>query len=258
MEKDRVAGRGRRKDVVGKRKAGKSMRPFYLGMAAIGVIGAALLGYVLTRPKASPVTLDANTPLPSAEGYFIGNPAAPVQVLEFADMQCPVCADFGLVTEPDVKKRLIDTGKIGYRFLDFPLQMHPNAWNAANAGACANEQGKFWEMKDQIFNGQLEWSHERNPQGKFEAYAKSIGLDEDKFEECYESKRNYPKIQANLKEGERRMVSATPSFIIGNKLYTGSLSYDRFKAIVDSAAAAAPQTPAASTPAATRADTARR
>lgn len=226
--------------MVTKRKGGsKSMRPFYIGMAVIAVVGAALLGYVLTRPKASPITLDANTPLPKAEGYFIGNPEAPVQVLEFADMQCPVCADFGLLTEPDVKKRLVETGKIGYRFLDFPLQMHPNAWNAANAGACANEQGKFWEMKDQIFSGQLDWSNERNPQGLFEKYAKAVGLDGDKFEECYESKRNYPKIQANLKEGERRMVTATPSFVIANRLYTGSLSYDRFKAIVDSAAAEA-------------------
>jgi len=216
------------------------MRPFYMALGAIGVVGAAVLGYIVTRPKPAPITLDADTPLPKAEGYFMGNPAAPVQVFEFADLQCPVCADFGLLTEPDVKKRLIATGKIGYRFLDFPLPMHPNAWNAANAGACANEQGKFWEMKDQIFQGQLEWSNERNPKSTFAGYGKQIGLDANAWESCYESKRLYPKIQANLKEGERRMVSATPTFIIGKRVLPGNLSYDKFKAYVDSAAAEAP------------------
>ena len=248
MEKDRVAGRGRRKDVVTKRKGGKSMRPFYIGMAAIAVAGAAALGYVLTRPKATPVTIDANTPLPKAEGYFIGNPEAPVQVLEFADMQCPVCADFGLLTEPDVKKRLIDTKRISYRYMDFPLQMHPNAWNASNAGACANEQGKFWEMKDRIFQGQLEWSNERNPRSTFEKYAKEIGIDAAAWRTCYDSRKMIPKIQATQKEGERRFVGATPTFIIGNRLYPGALPYDRFKALVDSAIAEK----------ATRADTAKK
>lgn len=260
MEKNRVAARGRRKELVASRKAGRSMRPFYIALAAIGVVGAAVLGYIITRPKPAPITLDSNTPLPEAKGYFIGNPNAPVQVLEFADMQCPVCADFGLLTEPDVKKRLVETGKIGYRFLDFPLQMHPNAWPAANAGACANEQGKFWEMKDQIFQGQLEWSNERNAQGTFAKYAKAIGLDVDKWEECYESKRMYPQIQANLKEGERRMVSATPTFVIGRRVLPGSLSYDRFKALVDSAEVEARAANPAAPPAAgaTKADTARR
>ena len=258
MEKDRVAGRGRRKDVVKNRKGGKSMRPFYMAIGAIAVVGLAVLGYIITRPKAAPITLDPNTPLPKAEGYFIGNPNAPVQVLEFADLQCPVCAEFGLLTEPDVTKRLIDTGIIGYRFLDFPLQMHPNAWNAANAGACANEQGKFWEMKDQIFNGQLDWSNERNPKGLFEGYAKAVGIDVDKWEECYDSKRNYPKIQANLKEGERRMVSATPTFVIGNRVIPGTLSYDKFKALVDSAAAMAPARSDAPASTSIKTDTARR
>ena len=258
MEKDRVGARGRRKDVVKSRKGGKSMRPFYLAMAAIGVVGAAALGYVLTRPKAAPITVDANTPLPKAEGYFIGNPNAPVQVIEYADMQCPVCAEFGLLTEPDIKKRLIDTGIIGYRYMDFPLQMHPNAWNAANAGACANEQGKFWEIKEQIFNGQLEWSNERNPKSTFEGYAKAVGLDMNAFEECYDSRRNYPKIQATLKDGEARMVSSTPTFIIGSRMYPGSMSYDGFKKAVDSAAALAPRRDTSASTKSTKADTAKR
>lgn len=233
------------------------MRPFYYGLSAIALVGAAVLGYVSTRPKPAPVTLDPSVALPKAEGYVLGDTNAPIQVIEFADMQCPVCADFGLLTEPDVKKRLIETGKISYRYMDFPLAMHPNAWNAANAGACANEQGKFWEMKDQIFQGQLEWSNERNPRSTFEGYAKQIGIDRAAWRSCYESQKMIPKIQAMQKEGERRFVSATPTFIIGRRVYPGSLPYDKFKALVDSAIAEAPKKPAAAS-GAIKADTARR
>jgi protein-disulfide isomerase len=231
------------------------MRPFYYGLGAIALVGVAVLGYVSTRPKGAPVVLDANAALPPAEGYVLGDTTAPIQVIEFADMQCPVCADFGLLTEPDVKKRLIDTKKISYRYMDFPLEMHPNAWNAANAGACANEQGKFWEMKERIFQGQLEWSNERNPRSNFEKYAKEVGADPGAWRSCYDSKKMIPKIQATQKEGTRRFVGATPTFVIGNKLYPGALPYDRFKALVDSAIAELPKTPAAST---TKADTAKK
>jgi protein-disulfide isomerase len=237
------------------------MRPFYYGLGAIALVGAAVLGYVSTRPKPAPVTLDSTVALPKAEGYVLGDTNAPLQVIEFADMQCPVCADFGLLTEPDVKKRLIETGRISYRFMDFPLEMHPNAWNAANAGACANEQGKFWEIKDKIFEGQLEWSNERNPRSSFEKYAKAVGIDTDAWRSCYDSRRMIPKIQASQQEGVRRFVNATPTFIIGRRLYPGNIPYDRFKALVDSAIAELPAgaTKAGATKAgATKADTARR
>lgn len=234
------------------------MRPFYYGLGAIALVGAAVLGYVSTKPKEAPVVLDSLAALPPAEGYVLGDTNAPLQVIEFADMQCPVCADFGLLTEPDVKKRLIDTKRISYRYMDFPLDMHPNAWNASNAGACANEQGKFWEMKDRIFQGQLEWSDQRNPRGTFEDYAKEVGLNVAQWRSCYDSKKMIPKIQATQKEGLRRFVGATPTFVIGRKLYPGALPYDRFKALVDSAIAELPPKTAAPAGSPTKADTARR
>ena len=217
-----------------------SYRPFYIALGAIALVGLAALGYALTRPRKDPVaTIDPNLPLPPATGHLLGDTTAPVQIIEFADFQCPVCADFALVTGPDVKQRLVDTRQAYIRFMHFPLAMHRNAWNAANAAECAGEQGRFWTMHDRIFSGQLEWSEKRDPQGTFEGYAREIGADSRLFESCYESRRSYPRIQAMLKEGERRTVQATPTFVIGRRVIPGNLPYDRFKAYVDSALAEA-------------------
>jgi protein-disulfide isomerase len=238
MAKDRLeAGRGRRAEVVRKSKA-KSKSPFYaaLGVIALGGIGA--LAYVSSRPKNVATTVD--TPAIAAgeaQGYLLGKPDAPVQVIEFADFECPACGQFATLAEPDIRKRLIDTGLISYRFYDYPLPMHKNTWPASNAAACADEQGKFWEMHDQLFYAQDQWSGQATsrPKSKFQEYAKALGLNVDQWEACYDARKYEPRIKANEQMAMKRGASQTPTFVIGNKMIGGAISFDRFKALVDSA-----------------------
>ncbi|MFN8573410.1 MAG: DsbA family protein [Gemmatimonadaceae bacterium] len=227
---------------------------FYALLVLVAAVGATFIVYQMTRPKNAVTTVDPNTPLPKAEGYLIGKADAPVQVIEFADFECPACANFATITEPDVRKRLVETGQVSVRFIDFPLPGHQNTWEASNAAACANEQGKFWEMHDQIFANQDRWGGvaTKRPKGELKAIAQSVGLDVSKWESCYDDRRYNLNIVANQKEGERRMVGQTPTFIIGTKLLPGSLSFDTFKAYVDSAAAAAPKAADTTKPAASK------
>lgn len=235
-----------------RRHSNTSYKPFYIAVAAVVIVGIAGLGYALTRPKTDPVTtIDPGAPLPAATGQILGDTTAPVEIMEFADFQCPGCGQFATITGPDVKTRLVDTRQAYFRFMHYPLgSIHRNAWNAANAAECAGEQGKFWAMHDQIFAGQPDWSDKRNPQSLFGQYVKAIGGDESAWASCYESRRMYPRIQATLKEGERRMVSQTPTFIVGRRVVPGVSGYDQLKAYVDSARAEAaiPAAPAAKAP----------
>jgi len=238
MAKDRVeAGRGRRADVVKKSKA-KSNTPFYAGLAVIALVGIGALAYVANRPKnvettVAPATVVAGEP----QGYLLGKPDAPVQVIEFADFECPACGQFATLTEPDVRKRLIEPGTISYRFYDFPLSIHRNTWHASNAAACADEQGKFWEMHDMLFDQQDRWNGAATsrPKGQFQGYAKAIGLNVDQWETCYDARKYEPRIKANEQMAIKRGAGQTPTFIIGNRMVPGAISFDRFKALVDSA-----------------------
>lgn len=218
-----------------------SNNSFGLILGGVAIVGVAVIGYVMARPSKT-MTLDpAALPAIAAAGILKGNPDAPVQVLEFADFECPSCGYFAAVTGPDVMKRLVESGEVAFRFFDFPLDMHPNAIPAHNAGQCANEQGKFWEMHDQIFAGQFEWNTQatKNPKKIFKGYAQNAGLDVAKWEECFDSGRMLPQILANRKEGERLRVTSTPTFIIGGRMVPGAIPYDQFRAYVLEAKVAA-------------------
>ena len=214
----------------------------FVGMlVVIGIVGIAVLGYTMSRPRAGVGPVDPNLPAGTAEGYLVGNPDAPVQVIEFGDFECPACAQWSNLTEPDVRERLIQTGQISFRFFDFPLDMHPNTWAASNAAACAADQGKFLEMHDRIFATQDQWDGRAtsNPKRVLQRLAGEIGANVGDWETCFDSQKHYPRIKANLEEGVRRGVNSTPTFIIGSTMYPGNIPYDEFKKYVDQAAAAA-------------------
>jgi protein-disulfide isomerase len=217
-------------------------RGFYLALAAIALAGIATLGYVASRPKGEParaVTFD--TSAVKAEGYVVGSPTAPVQIIEFADFECPACAQFATVTEPDVRSRIVQPGLASYRFYDFPLPQHRNSMAASLAAACANDQGKFWEMHDRIFQGQNEWSTQATsrPKGIFARYAREVGLNTDAWERCFDGRKHQATVEAHRNEGVRRQIQQTPTFIINDRVYAGAPNYDQFKALVDSAARSA-------------------
>jgi protein-disulfide isomerase len=105
-------------------------------------------------------------------------------------------------------------------------------------------------MHDLIFQGQDQWNGEATsrPKGVFKGYAETIGLDVGKWEQCFDDQKFLRNIQSHRAEAERRMVGSTPTFIIGSRMVPGSISFDKFKAYVDSAKAELP--PAAAAPAA--------
>jgi protein-disulfide isomerase len=115
--------------------------------------------------------------------------------------------------------------------------MHKNTWAASNAAACADEQGKFWEMHDQLFNAQDQWNGQATgrPKGKFQEYAKGIGLNVDQWEACYDARKYQARIKANEQMATKRGASQTPTFVIGDRMIGGAISFDRFKSLVDSA-----------------------
>ncbi len=239
------SARAQRSNVVRTQRAA-NLKPFYIGLVVVAIIGIALIARTAQHSDASRPSI-ANvsaTPL-KAEGHLLGNPNAPVQILEFADFGCPHCAEFATITEPDVRKRIVDAGLASYRFLDFPLGNFPNSVAASNAAACAGDQNKFWEMHDKLFEGQPDWDNESNPKGIFEAYAKALGLDMKTWDACYGSQKHMPEINANHDEGMRRHVESTPTFVIGTRQIPGAIPYDMLKAYVDTAAMEAATKPVA-------------
>lgn len=228
----------------------KSKSAFLPIVLVVLAVGAGLI-YYKVQDKPKPIVLEPGTPLPAAEGYLRGDPNAPVTIIEFADFECPGCGQFAALQGPDIKTRIIDAGLANFRFYDFPLtSIHQNTMAAHLAASCAADQGKFWEMHDKLFNGQMDWSTQAttNPRKLFDAYAGELGLDMTTYNSCFDTQKNLAKIQANAAAGTERGVSSTPTLVVGNRVFPGGLTFDQLKAMVDSLRAAAP---AATAPGAT-------
>ncbi|HXF95962.1 MAG TPA: thioredoxin domain-containing protein [Gemmatimonadales bacterium] len=218
------------------------MRRFYLLLAVVAVAGGAALWYAASADAPPPgLAPGGPAPEPAADGFqgfTLGADTAPVEVVEYADFECPACAQFAVVQMPTIRAQLIETGKVRWRQRDFPLPSHPYARYAAHAAHCAGEQGKFWDMHDQLFFNHSWAQTGKDPSGLFRDLAERAGLDVRAYDECMRSGRHAGRIEASRVEGERRGVNATPTFFINGRRYTGAWSSDVFKRIVDSLLAA--------------------
>ena len=253
MAKERVeTGRGRSKGVVTPPKKGGGNKTFYIILGLLMVVGIGTLSWQASKRGDNVTTLDPNVAPVANQGHVMGDPSAPVEIVEFADFECPACGSFANLTEPDVRARLVNTGQVRFRFVDYPLDIHPNTWAAHSAAWCASEQGKFREMHDLIFQNQDRWSTQatRRPNSVLTPLAQQLNLDMTKYEGCIDSRKFHPQIKSNYDEAIKRGIPSTPTFIIGNQQVNGAVSYDQFKRYVDQALATV-QRPAAGAPAGT-------
>jgi len=158
-----------------------------------------------------------------------GDKNAPVEIIEFSDFQCPFCGRFYEQTLPDIEKNYIKTGKVKLVYRDFPLSsIHPYAQKAAEAAECADDQGKFWEMHDKIFENQRAIGIT-----DLKGYAKDLGLDTGKFNDCLDSGKFAAEVQKDTSDGRAAGVTGTPAFFINGKKIVGAQPYENFKAIID-------------------------
>lgn len=169
---------------------------------------------------------------------YLGNMDAPITMVEFGDYQCFFCNRYFHETEPDVLKTYVETGKVKVLFKDFTI-IGPDSINAANAAHCANEEGKFWEYRDTLYN---HWTGENNGWASSEnlfGFAKELGLNTENFNKCMLESRYKDVIVASNNDAKILGLDGTPGFfIIGpdNKVTSigGAQPFDVFKRIFNS------------------------
>jgi protein-disulfide isomerase len=160
-----------------------------------------------------------------AKGPARGPGVAPVTIVEFSDFQCPYCG-----REAPVIDRLMKEydGKVRLVFRHYPLDFHPFAAKAAEAGACAADQGKFWEMHDKMFGNQAKLGVD-----DLKGYAKAIGVDPAKFDKCLDSGEKKPLVDEDQKAGTQAGVNGTPAFFVNGIFINGAVPYEQIKQTVD-------------------------
>jgi protein-disulfide isomerase len=157
----------------------------------------------------------------------LGPDNAKVTIVEFSDFQCPFCRQFRDNTFDALIDKYGDDIRIVYR--DYPLSsLHPEAQKAAEAAECANEQGKFWEMHDLLYEKQDQLSADLYPD-----LADQLGLDTQQFEECLTSGQYADEVSADLQAGTSYGVSGTPTFFVNGWILVGAQPTSQFETLID-------------------------
>lgn len=160
----------------------------------------------------------------------VGNKDAKVKIMAFSDFQCP----FSKAFHATVKKVLEEYGdKALFVYKQLPLDFHPQAQNAALASECANEQEKFLEYADKLFENQSNWGKLEGTQS-FKDYARQLGLNASQFNSCLDGQKYKEKVGQNQKEAEEFGISGTPAIFINDQFENGAISFDKIKEIIDS------------------------
>lgn len=157
----------------------------------------------------------------------LGPATAPVTIIEFADYECPYCAESATVLRQLLTKYPNEL-RLVYR--DFPMPGHENATNAALAAECADEQGLFWEMHDLLFANPT--AHDAD---SLERYAQQIGISVSDFRVCMSSQRYADEIERDVADGRSYGVHGTPAFFINGYRHTGFTELAMFEGLISEA-----------------------
>ncbi|RMW37468.1 MAG: DsbA family protein [Nitrosopumilus sp.] len=210
----------------------------------IGVVSIAIIAGVVASLSSNPtetVNLDmtrTHGTISTAMGSpILGDPDAPVTIVEFGDYQCHQCYNWFHNTKPSITRDYIDTGKVNLVFVDMAF-LGRDSSPAAQATYCAEDQGKYWEYHDMLYNAQEDkidggWANTE----RLKAFAFSMGLDMELFESCLDSGKYSKRVQYNTQQARDHGVRGTPGFFIvgsdGQLQIGGAQPFSVFKQVLD-------------------------
>jgi len=169
---------------------------------------------------------------------ILGDPSAPITIIEFGDYQCHACYNWFHTHKPAIYENYISTGKANLVFVDLAF-LGRDSPIASQASYCAEDQGMYWQYHDLLYNSQESkidngWANSE----RLKAFAFSMGLDGDLFDICLDSGKYSKRVQYNISEAKKHGARATPTFIIvgpdnQQEQFQGGQPYDTFKRIMD-------------------------
>jgi protein-disulfide isomerase len=203
----------------------------FVGIGAVVLVILGIFIYSSVRNANAPVTIKDITPVarPQANENSMGDPNAPVKIVEYSDFQCPYCRDYAEQVEPAVVEEFVNTGKVYFTYRSMAKWIGQESMDAAEAAYCAGDQGKFWEYHDVLFGN---WQGENVgsfSSKKLEEFAKYLKLNVSEFNSCRNSNKHLDQVNQDRADGDKLGIQGTPSFFINGKPYAGGLSIGEFR-----------------------------
>lgn len=223
----------------------KQEQPYLIpgAIVAAGVIIAFAVLYSNPGPKSLPKNdsaaagaipqahvIDAKS-LPD-DDPSLGNPAAPVTVVEFGDFQCPFCGRFFKTVEAQLIEKYVKTGQVKFVYRDFAFLGDESNW-AAEAANCANEEGKYWQYHDYLYSHQKGENEGAFSKENLKQFARELGLNGNQFDMCLDSDKYAKEIEKDTVDGRTAGVSGTPTSFVNGRIITGAVPFAQLAGVID-------------------------
>lgn len=201
------------------------------------IVGAIIIAIVLAlagqvrQPTAGRTYSQTN-------GNSIGDPNAPVTVIEYGDYQCPHCQNVYLQTEEPFITNYVYTGKVFYTYRSMGDMLGPDSAKAAEGAYCAADQNMFWEFRSLIFTNFAYGNNGGYSESRLNDFAKALNLDMGAFQQCLSSGAKADQVAQDQADGLNQGINGTPAFLINGQLIPGEMTYDQLAQQIESALAA--------------------
>jgi protein-disulfide isomerase len=236
----------------------RTQRILMIGGVVVIAIAIALAIIIPNLPKpVGDITMPALNPRPQANFNSMGDPNAPVKIVEYSDFQCPYCANFWKDTEAQIVEIYVKTGKVYLTYRPMGNWVSDNinkgagtdnkeSENAAMAAYCAGDQNKYWEYHDILFSNQTGENVGAFDRNYLDAFATKLGLDMGAFKTCMDSGKYAAQVLQDGVDGENAITTApnydgkgygTPSFLVNGKLIPGAVPFSEFQKEIEAALA---------------------
>jgi protein-disulfide isomerase len=168
----------------------------------------------------------------------LGDEDAPVTMVEYSDFQCPYCGQFAREVEPELVEEYVKDGTLKIQWRDFPY-LGQESVNAALAAREAQEQGKFWEYHEKLYNNQNSVNSGAFSDDNLKALAEEASVDPGKVEESLTSSEHEQAVARDFEKGQGMGITGTPTFIINGQTIVGAQPKEEFERVIEEAAAEA-------------------
>jgi protein-disulfide isomerase len=205
-----------------------------VAVVGAGAIGIAVVAIVVSHGGGSDTSVSIPERTVSTQGRTLVSEGAKVRVTveEYSDFQCPFCARAAQTMDPKIEEEYVADGRVKLVFRHHAMIGQESVW-AAEASECANEQDKFWDYHDKLFENQ-----DGENQGAFainnlKRFAEELGLDTQTFNQCLDSHKYEALVAAETQDALKKGIESTPTFIIGEQTVAGPPSYDNMKTVIE-------------------------
>lgn len=223
----------RREEIRTRRKKARQRRRLITVVAVAGI--ALIFATILVLPNlggAGNVISPPERDYPMADGPRMGDPEAPVTIIEYSDFQCPFCRRFHEDTLPAIINAYVAEGLVYFEYRNFAF-IGPESVQAANASYCAGEQDMFWEYASTVFANQTGENVGAFREAQLIAFGEALGLDMDQFTSCVSSGDYLVQVEQDRQQAQQSGVTSTPSFLVNGQLLTGALPFADFQQVID-------------------------